>query len=99
MLTTGIKRDIMLLPTSNKNLSERVIKMIIKQEISLQDFEAWSGGEITLQTIIDEGKIGELESLLEELYPEGMEETQLNDILRFEDEWLFEQLGIEVEES
>lgn len=71
--------------------------MKIVYELDLERFEAWSGGEDTLQRIIDEGKCEELEFMLEELYPDGISETQLNDLLRFEDEWIFESLDIRTE--
>lgn len=73
--------------------------MKIYSETSLQDFNAWSGAELTKQTIIDANKENEFEELIEELYPEGIDETQLNDILWFESEWLFESLGITEEEE
>lgn len=71
--------------------------MRIYTEISLENFEAWSGAEDTLNRIIKEGKCDELEAILEDLYPDGIDETQLNDILRFEEEQVFEWLGIRSE--
>ena len=66
-------------------------------EVSLYDFEAWSGGADTLNRVIDNGKVEELENLLEELYPEGLSDTELNDILWFEEDWVYENLGIRTE--
>ena len=71
--------------------------MKIYTEISLEDFEAWSGAVSTLDRIKSEGKCDELEATLEELYPDGMDETQLNDLLWFEEDWIFETLGIRTE--
>ena len=71
--------------------------MKIYSEISLENFEAWSGAVDTLNRVIDEGKTAELEAILEDLYPDGMDETQLNDILWFEEDWVFEVLGIRTE--
>ena len=68
--------------------------MKITKEISLDRFDAWCGAEKTLDKIISEGKAEEFEFILEDLYPEGMDETQLNDLLRFEPEWCFEAVGI-----
>lgn len=73
--------------------------MIIKTDIYLSEFDAWSGARDTLDRIINEGKCDELESMLEELYPEGMTDTELNDLLWFDDEWLFEMLDIDDEEE
>ena len=71
--------------------------MRIYTEISLENFEAWSGAVSTLERIKAEGKCDELEAILEDLYPDGIDETQLNDILRFEEEQVFEWLGIRSE--
>lgn len=71
--------------------------MKIYTEISLCDFEAWSGGENTLDRVINEGKVDELEAVLEDLYPDGIDETALNDILRFESDWVYEVCGIRSE--
>ena len=73
------------------------MKIFIEQGIA--DFEAWSGAKETQQRIIDENKEDEFDQLIEELYPDGIDETQLNDILWFEDDWIFEQLGISDEEE
>ena len=72
--------------------------MKIISEVSLWNFEGWSGAEETIQVIIENDKIEEFEQLIEELFPEGIDETHLNDLLIFEDSWIFEVLGIEEEE-
>ena len=71
--------------------------MKIYKELSIADFEGWSGAEDTLDRIIAEDKCDELEAILEDMYPEGMDETSLNDLLRFEAETVFEWLGIRSE--
>lgn len=68
--------------------------MTIKSDISLENFKAWSGGRNTLDRIINEGKCDELESMLEDLYPDGMTDTELNDLLWFDSNTVFEWLGI-----
>lgn len=73
--------------------------MKIFKEESISSFEAWSGAKETQQRIIDENKEDEFDQLIEELYPDGLDETQLNDILWFEEDWIFEQLGISDEEE
>ena len=71
--------------------------MKIYTETSLDYFEAWSGGENTLDRVIKEGKVDELEAVLKDLYPDGIDETALNDILRFESDWVYEMCGIRSE--
>ena len=73
--------------------------MKITYELNLETFEAWSGAVDTLEKIKKAGKCDELEAILEDLYPDGMSETQLNDLLWFEDDWIFEMLGISEEEE
>ena len=71
--------------------------MKIISESNLYGFKAWSGAVDTKNTIIEAGKEYEFEALIDELYPDGLSDTQLNDILWFESEWLFDTLEIEAE--
>lgn len=76
--------------------------MKIYKEQSLADFKFWSGAETTAQRIWEEqGSEGfdQLEAILEDLYPDGIDETELNDLLWFEPETIFEWLGIGDEEN
>lgn len=73
--------------------------MIIKTEKNLRDFEAWSGAIETKNLILDAGLEEEFEELIEEIYPDGLTDTQLNDILWFDGGWILETLGIEEEEK
>lgn len=67
--------------------------------VTLYNFGAWSGAKDTQKTIIEAGKDEEFDQLIEELYPDGLSETQLNDILWFEPDWIYEILGINEEET
>ena len=73
--------------------------MTITYELDLNSFKAWSGAVDTLERIQREGKCAELENILEELYPDGMTETELNDLLWFDSESVYEWLGIRSEEQ
>lgn len=69
--------------------------MKIYREISLGEFDAWSGGEETLRIVGEADKLNELEDLLIQDEPaDGWTETALNDMLRFEDKYIFDALGI-----
>ena len=68
--------------------------MQVHIEITLHQFQAWSGAIETKNRIIAEGKGEEFDQLIEELYPDGIDETMLNDILWFEPEWVYESLGM-----
>lgn len=73
--------------------------MKIVEEISITEFEPWSGAMDTHTKILEAGKENEFDALIEECYPEGLSKTQLNDLLWFEDEWIFEMLGIDPDED
>lgn len=70
--------------------------MKVYQEISaLHEFEAWSGAIDTQEKIITAGKADEFMQLIEEMYPEGISDTGLNDLLWFEEKWIFSMLNID----
>ena len=76
--------------------------MKIYKEESLSNFEWWSGAVTTAQRIWEEqGREGfdQLEAILEDLYPDGIDETDLNDLLWFDADTVYEWLGIEDEEG
>ena len=73
--------------------------MTITYELDLNRFEAWSGAKETLERIQREGKCEELENVLEELYPDGMTATELNDLQWFDYESVYEWLGTRIEEQ
>ena len=76
--------------------------MVVKREMDFSDLqrECWSGAVDTLQTIWENDKEDELMDLLEaEFCDEIPTMTEVNDLLWFEDDWLFELLGINPEED
>ena len=76
--------------------------MKIYKDESLRGFEFWSGAETTAQRIWEEqGSEGfdHLEEILEDLYPDGIDETELNDLLWFDAETVYEWLGIDDEDE
>jgi len=68
-------------------------------KIITEKFEPWAGAVATYNTIMEANKVDEFESLIDELYPEGIEEGKLNDILWFEDDWVLEMLGLSEEDE
>jgi hypothetical protein len=73
--------------------------MKIISEISIEDFNAWSGAKETKAAIIEAGKTEEFDSFIEELYPDGLTDTQLNDFLWFDEGFIFSSLGMETAEE
>lgn len=71
--------------------------MKIYREKRLSQFEFWSGAKDTADRIWEEmGESGfnTVEAILEDTYPEGIDETTLNDIFWFEPETIYEWLGM-----
>lgn len=68
--------------------------MIIKNEISLREFEAWTKGRENLDKLTDEEK-DRLMGILSEMHPDGMSITELNDLLWFDFEAVCDWLGLE----
>ena len=69
----------------------------INENNSILNFDAWSGAKSTKEDIIQAGLVDEFDALIEELYPDGISETQLNDILWHDSDWVYETLGIDID--
>lgn len=68
--------------------------MKIYEEKSLVDFEFWNGAKNTVKYLTDD-ELEQIEAILEDAYPDGMKDTQINDIFWFEEDWIAEMLGYE----
>lgn len=68
--------------------------MRIYEEKRLRDFEFWSGAKDRVEYLTD-NELDTIESIFEDMYPDGMEDTQINDIFWFEEDWIAEMLGYE----
>jgi len=66
--------------------------MRIKTEKSLQHFQFWSGAKDLAERLTWEELI-EIENQLEELYPNGLTETELNDLFWFDAEFICDLIG------
>lgn len=74
--------------------------MQIIMETSLEQFEAWSGAVDTLDTLIEKDLCDRLEKIIEcDIFPDGCTDTELNDFLWFEDDYIAELLGYKDWES
>ena len=72
--------------------------MKIYSEKSLRNFEFWSGAKENANELTG-AQLDEVETILEDLYPEGMDETQINDLFWFDFDTIKEWLGITDEEE
>ena len=71
---------------------EGAYTMKIYSETSLRNFEFWSGGAETAKYLTFE-ELDTIESMLEDIYPDGMDETDINDFFWFDDDTIAEWLG------
>lgn len=74
--------------------------MEIKKDYNFDDLKenSWSGAIDTLKTIEENEKEEELMQLLELTFENVPTETEVNDFLWFDDDFIFKELGIEEEE-
>ena len=84
--------------TSIKESKDRRAQRLQETKISYDlldgTYKPWSGAVDTWETIEDNGLLEDLDALLEDIYPDGLSETELNDLLWLDKDWIFEQLGI-----
>lgn len=76
--------------------------MRVCKEMDFNDLvrECWCGAEDTLNIIANHNKEDALMDLLEECFNGDVPTmTEINDLLRFDDEWLFETLDISDDEE
>ena len=67
--------------------------MKIISDISLKDFAFWSGAKDTAEKLTDE-QFEQVEAALEDMYPDGMTDTQLNDLFWFDSETVYNLAGM-----
>ncbi len=72
--------------------------MTIYKEESLKNFSFWSGAK-HVAACLTEKEFDIIEELLEELYPDGMEETEVNDFFWFDGDTIAQALGYEDEDD
>ena len=67
--------------------------MYFKKDFS--EYEPWSGAVSTWEKIVDNDKVEEFEQVLEDIYCGDIPtDTQINDLLWFDWEWVLETLDI-----
>jgi len=66
--------------------------MKIYSEMSLSNFEFWSGAKVNAEKLTLK-EMDQIENILEDLYSEGMSETEINDLFWFDFESILEWIG------
>ena len=77
-------------------LKNKIMK--VYKEMNLRDFKFWSGAKSNAETLTNE-QLDKVDSILEELYPYGMNETEINNFFGFGFDTIRKWLGIEKEED
>lgn len=72
--------------------------MTITTEQKLVNFEFWSGGKDNANKLTYE-QLDQLEDILIDIYPNGLDETDLNDLMWFDFELVCEWLCIKEDEE
>jgi hypothetical protein len=68
--------------------------MRIYREIPLREFDFWAGAKDRVK-YLTRYELDQIEEMLEEICPDGLSETDLNDLFWFEDDLIAEWLGYE----
>lgn len=68
--------------------------MRIYKEIPLHEFNFWAGARDRVKYLSRED-LELIEQILEEIYPEGLSETDINDLFWFDENLIAEWLGYE----
>lgn len=70
---------------------------VTREYEGLRDFETWQGATNTKDKILEYGLEDEFDILLEEVFNGEATETEINDFLWFDDEMIFEALGMSLD--
>lgn len=76
-----------------------MLKVINQVDFDRLYENAWGQAVEVLDEISKAGMEEELMDFLEDLYPDGADAMELNDLLAYDWEWVYEQIGMETEEA
>lgn len=72
--------------------------MVYSKEFSVDTFPFWSGAKDTFEDVCKADKMYELQFLIEEMFANNKTpptETEINDFVWFEREFIYDQLGLD----
>ena len=88
------KKDSQFVKAEQKAPIGESVNESVKIISDLGDFKPWSGAIDTWDKIVDAGKLDTLDFMLEDMYPEGISDVGLNDLLWHDSEWVLDMVGI-----
>ncbi len=68
--------------------------MIIKTDTNLSDFNFWSGGE-DRALLLTANELDDIGACLEDVYPDGLTDVELNDLFWFDFEAMCSLIGLD----
>ena len=71
-----------------------MLKIIEKANFDTLYNNSWGQAVKVLNKIYEEGLSEELMNYLEELFPDGADAIELNDLLSYDWEWVYSQIGM-----
>lgn len=93
------KKDSQFVKAEQKAPIGESLNESVKIISDLGDFKPWSGAIDTWDKIVDAGKLDTLDFMLEDMYPEGISDVGLNDLLWHDSEWVLDMVGISEEQD
>ncbi|MCL2546855.1 MAG: hypothetical protein FWE06_06640 [Oscillospiraceae bacterium] len=82
-----------IITPTGENESKENNTMLVYNEMKLRDFEFWAGAVDRVKELTWE-QLDTIEAILEDIYPNGINETQLNDLFWHDMDTIYEWLGL-----
>lgn len=76
-----------------------MLKVYTKYDFDTLYKNSWGQAVKVLNEIDEADKSEDLMDFLEDLYPEGAEDVELNDLLAYDWEWSFRQIGMPIDDE
>jgi len=79
---------------TGKFISKEKTTMLVYKDMRLRDFNFWAGAISRAETLTLK-QLDAVEAILEDTYPNGIDETQLNDFFWHEEDTIAQWLGFD----
>lgn len=83
-----------------KDMTNRGMSLMEAKVVDdFSSYKPWDAAVSTFEAIQDAGKMDALEQLIDDMYPDGIDKTELNDLLAYESDWVYSMLDMPNEED
>lgn len=76
-----------------------MLKVVDEYDFDTLYNNSWGQAVSVLNEIDEHDKSEELMDFLEDLYPDGVDGTELNDLISYDWEWLYKNIGMPMDEE